>query len=146
MANYPEMTTFAEFSQLAIEIDNRQYGYAMTRSGNKPSSAHSRPPTAHHAPVSTTALPPTVSAPTTTPMDMDLSQARHGPLPPSERIRRQKEGLCTYCGSADHWLEGCPKKPSKSPYRNASKAAATISALQSSPNEEDQHDVISFQL
>ncbi|KAG9061480.1 hypothetical protein KI688_010541 [Linnemannia hyalina] len=78
-------------------------------------------------------------------MDMDLSHARHGPLPPSERLRRQKEGLCTYCGSADHWLDDCPKKPAKPSFKNAPKATASISALQPTQTS-DQPDAISFQL
>ncbi|KAF9563407.1 hypothetical protein EC968_004861 [Mortierella alpina] len=145
MANNPELTTFVEFSQLAIEIDNRQYGYAMTRYGNKPSSAQNRPLATHHAPTSIRTSSPMISVPKTTttmPMDMDLSQARHGPLLPAERIRRQKEELCTYYASADPWSEGCSKKPSKSLYRNASVATPAISALQPTPNEK----VISFQL
>ena len=36
-----------------------------------------------------------------------------GPLPPAERERRIKEGLCMYCGSNKHKLETCPlKRPS----------------------------------
>ena len=44
MANHPEPTTFAEFSQLAIDVDNRQYGSTITRSGNKFSGTHAAPP------------------------------------------------------------------------------------------------------
>lgn len=151
MANYPEPTTFAEFSQLAIDVDNRQYGYTLTRSGNKSSGAPSRSTTAHTSTTThtlstpATVSTPTTSAPTTTSMDMDLSHVRHGPLSPSERLRRQKEGLCTYCGSADHWLDDCPKKPAKPSFKNAPKATASISALQPTQTS-DQPDTISFQL
>ena len=57
-------------------VDNRQYGYAITRPGNKSSSTPSRSTTAHastttHASSTpATVSTPTVSAPATTSMDM----------------------------------------------------------------------------
>jgi hypothetical protein len=46
------------------------------------------------------------------PMQVDATQIK-GPLSYEERKRRKREGLCFYCGSKDHKLPDCPKKPIK---------------------------------
>lgn len=65
------------------------------------------------APVSRVSSPtpsvsPSESASNLGPMPMDLSNVRKGPVPPEEKERRKRLGLCGYCGNAGHSSMTCP--------------------------------------
>ena len=42
-------------------------------------------------------------------MDLDGTQGPRGALTPEERRRRTEDGLCAYCGVADHAIATCPR-------------------------------------
>jgi hypothetical protein len=128
MANQEEPDTFAEFSQLAIDIDNRQYGYAITKSTSR--SSTTRPSSTSTAPQRTAPPPPPASSPS---MAMDLSQAQHRSIDTQEKQRREDNGLCRYCGADDHWAKDCPKKSKFTP-KPFSKPTQSIAAVQTSPD------------
>jgi hypothetical protein len=111
MAIHDEPDTFADFSQLAIDIDNRHFGYSLTKSTATKSSI-GRPSTTSTTSSRTTSSIPPASTPS---MAMDLSQAQHRPIDAEEKQRRKDNNLCTYCASADHWIKDCPTKPKFSP-------------------------------
>ena len=56
------------------------------------------------------AAPSSSSAPTSTPMEIG-ALGRRGPLPAEERARRDRMGLCRYCGEPGHIAINCPNKP-----------------------------------
>ena len=128
MANQVEPETFSEFSQLAIDIDNRQYGYAITKGTSR--SFTTRPSSTSTAPQRTTPPPPPASSPS---MAMDLSQAQHRSIDAQEKQRREDNNLCRYCGADDHWAKECPKKPKFAP-KPFFKPTPTIAAVQTSPD------------
>lgn len=47
--------------------------------------------------------------------------AKKGPLSQEEKDRRQKLGLCAYCGDKSHDIETCPLKPQKGRHAHGSK-------------------------
>ncbi|OAQ22188.1 hypothetical protein K457DRAFT_131433 [Linnemannia elongata AG-77] len=126
MATYEEPSTFAEFSQLAIDIDNRHYGYSLTKSTTtRPSTA--RAPTTFVAPQRVTAPPsPASSSPS---MAMDLSQAQHRAIDSQEKQRRETSNLCRYCGADDYWAKDCSKRPQCSP-KPFIKTTQSVSSIQ----------------
>lgn len=128
MANQDEPDTFAEFSQLAIDIDNRQYGYAITKGTGR--SSTTRPSSTSTAPQRTAPTPPSASSPS---MAMDLSQAQHRSIDTEEKQRREDNNLCRYCGADDHWAKDCPKRPKFTP-KPFSKPTQSIAAVQTSPD------------
>jgi len=128
MANQDEPDTFAEFSQLAIDIDNRQYGYSITKGTGR--SSTTRPSSTSTAPQRTAPPPPPASSPS---MAMDLSQAQHRSIDAQEKQRREDNNLCRYCGADDHWAKDCPKKPRFTP-KPFSKTTPSIAVVQTSPD------------
>jgi hypothetical protein len=128
MANQEEPDTFAEFSQLAIDIDNRQYGYAITKGASR--SSTTRPSSTSTASQRTAPPPPPAPSPS---MAMDLSQAQHRPIDAQEKQRREDNNLCRYCGADDHWAKDCPKRP-KFTSKPFFKPTQSIAAAQTSPD------------
>jgi len=124
MATHDEPETFAEFSQLAIDIDNRQYGYSITKGTTRSSST--RPTSTTTTTQRFTAPPPAASSPS---MAMDLSQAQHRTIDAQEKQRREDNNLCRYCGAEDHWAKDCPKKPKSAP-KSFFKSTQSIAAVQ----------------
>lgn len=52
---------------------------------------------------------------------------------PTEKQRREDNGLCRYCGADDHWAKDCPKKSKFTP-KPFSKPTQSIAAVQTSPD------------
>lgn len=141
LARDEEPTTFGAFSQLAIEIDTRQYSYFLTRSTARSTPSSSSTPTGRttitpHVPRPPTQAPrpPAPAAVDSGPSPMDLGHAQHRPVDAAEKQRRKDNDLCGYCGADDHWIRECPNKPpTKKP---TFKTVNAISAVEtsSSPN------------
>jgi hypothetical protein len=123
MATLEEPETFSAFSQLAIDIDNRHYGYVLTKGANRSTSnttrSQSNTPQRTAPTTSSTASPPS--------MAMDLSQAQHRAIPAQEKQRRHDNNLCHYCGEEDHFVKNCPNK-SKFNFRSS----ASVSTIDTS--------------
>ncbi|KAG0249096.1 hypothetical protein BGZ95_007690, partial [Linnemannia exigua] len=108
-----EPTTFAEFTQLAEKIDNRQYAHVqhVRGQGRGYSSSVSSSTTSSSPIASRTSAPAHAPSPSST--AMDLSQVRHtGPISDEEKQRRKKNNLCMYCSSDKHFQKDCPTCPS----------------------------------
>jgi hypothetical protein len=124
MSRQEEPRKFSEFSDLAIEIDTRQYGYFLqrqpVRSTTTLNSARNSTPVSVPRPFAPAA---SVAAPS---MAMDLSQAQHRPVSAEEKQRRRDNDLCSYCGLEGHWVKECPTKPANT--RPGNKAQHTLSS------------------
>lgn len=130
MANHDEPETFAEFSQLAIDIDNRQFGYSITKGTSRSSTTRPTSTSTTTTTQRTTPPSPAVSSPS---MAMDLSQAQHRSIDAQEKQRREDNNLCRYCGAEDHWAKDCPKKPKFAP-KSFFKPTQSIAAVQATPD------------
>jgi hypothetical protein len=134
LARDEEPTTFAAFTQLAIEIDTRQYSYFLTRPTARNTSSSSSPSTGRTA--STTHTPripaPAPAAIESGPSPMDLGHVQHRPVDAAEKQRRKENDLCGYCGADDHWIRDCPNKPAGK--RPSLKTTHGLSAVQTSSN------------
>jgi hypothetical protein len=142
IAREEEPTTFAEFSQLAIDIDTRQYSYTLTRPAARTSTSStssSRPVASSHA---HRAIAP-VTAVESTPSPMDLSQAQHRPIDAAEKQRRKDNDLCGYCGADDHWVRDCPNKPktSRKPISKPSSFSIPAALAQTCPDSDVTFDL-----
>jgi hypothetical protein len=112
MSRQEEPRKFSEFSDLAIEVDTRQYGYFLQKQPvrSTPVLSTTRNSTPVAAPRS---FVPAATAPAPS-MAMDLSQAQHRPVSAEEKQRRRDNDLCSYCGLEGHWVKECPTKPAGS--------------------------------
>ena len=118
MSRYDEPRKFSEFSDLAIDVDTRQYGYFLQKQPVRSTPVLNT--TRNQAPVSAPrSFVPAVSAPAPS-MAMDLSQAQHRPVSAEEKQRRRDNDLCSYCGLEGHWVKECPTKPAGSKFGNRS--------------------------
>ena len=145
IAREEEPTTFAEFSQLAIDIDTRQYSYSLTRPAARTSTSSTSSTSSGRPAVSFPAHRTTAPAATveSTPSPMDLSQAQHRPIDAAEKQRRKDNDLCGYCGADDHWVRDCPNK-SKTLRKPASKPSSfsiPAALAQTSPNSDVTFDL-----
>ena len=101
-ASPPE--NFNEFVQLCIKLDNRA---KILRSQNPRSSASN----ASSSPAPKPTTPSTAVGTAPGPMDLpntDRTSRRRGPISEAVRQYRRENNLCSYCGGAGHWREGCP--------------------------------------
>ena len=128
LARDKEPTTFAEFTQLAIEIDTRQYSYFLTRPSTRTSSSSSSAPVTRSNLNHQTPRTPAPAATETGPTMMDLGQAQHRPITAVEKQRRKDANLCGYCGAEDHWIRDCPLKTA------GKKTVSAMSTVQTSMN------------
>lgn len=101
-----DATSLSEAITQAVKCDNRLF----LRRQEKKSSLFNHPPV-----VASSTSPSNNEfndVKVCDPMQIDITQIK-GPLSYEERERRKKEGLCFYCGSKDHKLTNCPKKPTQ---------------------------------
>lgn len=118
MSRHDEPRKFSDFSDLAIDVDTRQYGYFLQKQPVRSTPVLST--TRNQAPVSAPrSFVPAVAAPAPS-MAMDLSQAQHRPVSAEEKQRRRDNDLCSYCGLEGHWVKECPTKPAGSKPGNRS--------------------------
>ncbi|KAG9319025.1 hypothetical protein KVV02_003245 [Mortierella alpina] len=101
MSRQEEPRKFSEFSDLAIEVDTRQYGYFLQKQPVRSTLTitANRSSTPVYAPRS---FVPAAPAPAPS-MAMDLSQAQHRPVSAEEKQRRRDNDLCSYCGLEGLW-------------------------------------------
>ena len=98
-----------EFITIATSVDNRLRRFKarhQSRSALTPRPAPPRPagpPTTSSAP----SVPSTSTGTHPGPMDVSANARR---LSPQEKARRMKEGLCWYCGDANHIARNCPRR------------------------------------
>lgn len=94
---------------LATRLDNRLRERRRERAMRQPTSrvldAPPFPPSLSAAPSPVLSSSP---GPSTGEEPMQLGRAR---LTPAERQRRQRSGLCLYCGQAGHYTNTCPLLP-----------------------------------
>ncbi|KAF9368682.1 Retrotransposon-derived protein peg10 [Mortierella sp. AD011] len=104
---------FDSLANESIEIDNLQYARALEKKENQ--RADPVPPQTRRSHATPSNPVPHVSPnPPSKPEPMDLSQVRR--LSPEERLRRQRENLCMYCGGDNHFANNVPtnlRKPKK---------------------------------
>lgn len=55
----------------------------------------------------------TATISTHTPMEVDATVPRRGPLSQKEKDRRRANNLCSYCGEGGHFADRCPKIPGR---------------------------------
>jgi hypothetical protein len=132
LARDEEPTTFVAFSQLAIEIDTRQYSYTLTRSTPRNTSSSSSTSAGRTTITPHVPRTPAPIAVESGPSPMDLGHAQHRPIDAAEKQRRKDNDLCGYCGAEDHWIRECPNKPPGK--KTIPKTAHAISAIQTSPS------------
>jgi len=104
-----------EFITLATEVDNKlrtMMAKHALRYSSRPATTATRPapPRSFTNPAPTPAPAASQSTATGThagPMDLSANSRR---LSPAEKARRMKEGLCWYCGDANHIACNCPRK------------------------------------
>lgn len=102
--------SFDEYVDLTTAIDNRLHRREVERKTAKKVAPrqHSTTDTSmqRHAPAkpsTSTSLPPGV------PMEIDATKTvPRQPLTKEERDRRFAQGLCLYCGGAEHTVKNCP--------------------------------------
>jgi hypothetical protein len=95
-------------------------------SSSNPKSSSSSQPQSHSS--SKTNPTQSSSASTSKPKTKDISNiiGPDGKLLPEEKARREKLGLCTYCGEK-HSTEECPKRPAKSSEQESTPKPSTSS-------------------
>lgn len=104
--------SFEALVELAIKIDNRQHDRERLRgSSDREDRYRWRQYGTATPPVSTPSRPPPPNpgmGPSSSQQEpMQLGRAH---LSPEERLRRQRGGLCLYCGGSGHFLAQCPVK------------------------------------
>src|SRR5262249_32262348 len=99
-------------------------------SGKKSSSEHPAKPWFKPKPASVSA--------TSTPFKSNSSEKSKGRLSPQEREKRQKQGLCFYCGKAGHVKANCPE--SRTGGVQPHRVAATLSSPTGSITEVEEAD------
>ena len=108
LATRDETNSLEELISLATRLDNRLRERQREKAGRQflprvlASQQMSSSTSAPVSPVPTIPPEPTEDEP------MQLGRAR---LTPAERQRRQRSGLCIYCGQAGHYLSSCPQLP-----------------------------------
>jgi len=104
-----------EFITLATEVDNKlrtMIAKHALRYSSRPTTTATRPAPSRSfnnpAPAPVTSTPQSTATGTHAgPMDLSANSRR---LSPAEKARRMKEGLCWYCGDANHIARNCPRK------------------------------------
>lgn len=117
LIHFPEPRDLRSLQHLAQQIDNRYWAREDQKktgastpdrkrkrnpNGQPNNQPNRTPPNPSNPPKPITNPPKPTSTPKTTGPD--------GKLLPSERERRQKAGLCLYCGKGGHGVANCPKK------------------------------------
>ncbi|KAJ0055221.1 hypothetical protein NL108_012724 [Boleophthalmus pectinirostris] len=111
LAARDETSSLEELISLAIRLDNRLRERRRERGSRQLTlRAHYAPSPPVQSPVPIN-VPPMLSShskPSDTVEPMQLGRAR---LTPAERQRRQRSGLCFYCGQEGHYISACPLWP-----------------------------------
>lgn len=111
-------TVFDDYVKAVINVDNklhrrvleRQDGSSKPSNKSMPSTSSSSQQHISYTPYAPAAAPPVPSMPSSSNdvVPMEVNAIRHGPVPPAEKERRRKEGLCFYCGQGKHSISNCP--------------------------------------
>ncbi|KAK7878028.1 hypothetical protein WMY93_031309 [Mugilogobius chulae] len=95
---------------LATTLDNRLRERRREKANRQPISRGHVSVQSSTSPIASTTFPVPSSSSDIAQVEepMQLGRAR---LAPDERLRRQKSGLCIYCGQAGHYISTCPLRP-----------------------------------
>jgi hypothetical protein len=122
-----DINTFDSLVSRAIAIDQTQFSQrkSASRTSNNNSSAKPQQRSSNSRPQN----PFSSSSPSSCGSDLRPSIPR-GPLSDEEKARRKREGLCGYCGDANHVFDNCPALTAK----NAKKAKENSKQQPSKPS------------
>lgn len=117
LAARDETTSLEELISLATRLDNRLRERQREKSGRQflprvltsPQLSSSTSAPVNVAPVHCTSPEPSAEE-----EPMQLGRAR---LTTAERQRRQRSGLCIYCGQAGHYINTCPQLPKETAHQ-----------------------------
>ena len=109
LAARDETNNLEELITLATRLDNRLRERRREKSSRQPTPRGqvSVQTNMSYVPTSSPVLSSSSEAlPAEEPMQLGRAH-----LTPDERLRRQKSGLCIYCGQAGHYISTCPQRP-----------------------------------
>lgn len=106
-----EIATYTSLVARCQQLDNNLRAVAATAPRQSRPPAVAAPPQAPRQPPAAPKSSPVQPAPPgPEPMQLDSIGPR-GPLSTEERLRRQRERLCLYCGQPGHFRGNCPNRP-----------------------------------
>lgn len=110
-----ETCSLEELITLATRLDNRLRERRREKASRQPA-----PRGQVFAPTPMCSVPTTSPVPSSCPETLPAEepmQLGRAHLTPDERQRRQRSGLCIYCGQAGHYISTCPQRPKERAHR-----------------------------
>lgn len=111
LAARDETNSLEELISLATRLDNRLRERQREKAGRQSLPRVLTSPQLSSSTSTPTNLPPVHSSTPDPPAGDEPMQLGRARLTPAERQRRQRSGLCIYCGQAGHYISTCPHRP-----------------------------------